>query len=58
MSGYRRMYLVMNIARFMRVIFWSFLKKGYMAMKMLKKILINWFAVPNFGIIEYSLLTF
>jgi len=51
-------YLVMNIARFLRVIFYPFLKNGYRMFKKLKTVLRNWFAVPNYGMVKYRLLTF
>ena len=51
-------YLIMNIARFLRVIFWPVLKKGYIVFKNLKNVLQNWFVVPNFRIVKYRLATF
>jgi hypothetical protein len=51
-------YLVMNIARFMRVIFWPLLKKGSIAYEKLRKGIWDWRALPHAGIIKLSLLTF
>ena len=51
-------YLVMNIARFMRVIFWPILKKNDATLKELKNVLINWLFVPNLKMVKYSLVTF
>lgn len=51
-------YLVMNIARFLRMIFYPFLKNGYIVLKKLKTVLRNGFAVPNFVIVKYRMLTF
>ena len=51
-------YLIMNIAQFMRVIFWPFLKKGYATLKKLKNGLRNWSFVPNPKMVKYSLVTF
>lgn len=43
-------YLVMNIARFMRVIFWPFLKNGHSWFKKLKKSILNGLVPPRYGI--------
>ena len=51
-------YLVMNIARFMRVIFWPLLKKGSIAYEKLRKGIWDWRALPHAGIIKLRLLTF
>ncbi|HFD33141.1 MAG TPA: IS5 family transposase [Gammaproteobacteria bacterium] len=51
-------YLVINIARFMRVIFWPLLKKGYIAYEKLKKGIYDWIALSYAGIIRHRLLTF
>ena len=51
-------YLVMNIARFMRVIFWPFSKMGYIAFKKLKHALESWLAIPKIEIINYRWVTF
>ena len=51
-------YLVMNIARFMRVIFWPLLKKGSIAYEKLKKGIWDWRALLYSGIIKHRLPTF
>jgi IS5 family transposase len=51
-------YLVMNIAQFMRVIFCLFLKTSNTAFKKLETVLRKWFSVPNFKIVKYRLMTF
>lgn len=51
-------YLIMNIAKFLRVIFWPLLKIGFIAFKKLKNVLKNWLAVLKPGIEKYKLVTF
>lgn len=51
-------YLVMNISRFMRVIFWPLLKKGYIAYEKLKKGIWDCRSLPYTGILKPKLLTF
>jgi len=51
-------YLVMNIARFMRVIFWSHLQIGLCTIKKVKNTFRKWLEVPNPKTISRSLVTF
>ena len=51
-------YLVMNIARFMRVMFWPHLQSGSFTLKKVKNIFRRWLEVPIPKILSYSLITF
>lgn len=51
-------YLVMNIAQFMRVIFCPILKMSYLGFEKLKKVIWNWLALPKPGIVRYKMVTF
>ena len=51
-------YFVMNIARFMRVIFWPYLQMGLFTLKKGKNIFRKWLDVPNPKIMSHSLVTF
>lgn len=51
-------YLVMNIARFMRDIFWPNLQMGLFMMKKLKNTFRNWFEVQDTKILNHPSVTF